>query len=63
VLLETLGILQKSSMPCTIPYPVMNLYSCSTIRIQNGIVSERLIILQITLLNRNIQVKYNIGDK
>jgi len=41
VLLETPGILRKLSTPCTGPYPVTNVHKNGTIRIQKGIVSER----------------------
>jgi hypothetical protein len=36
VLVETPGILQKLSRPCTGPYPVTNLYKNGTIRIQKA---------------------------
>jgi hypothetical protein len=36
VLLETPGILRKSSTPRTGPYPVTNVYKNGTIRIQKG---------------------------
>jgi hypothetical protein len=41
MLLETPGILRKLSTSCTGPYPVTNVYKNGTIRIQKGIVSER----------------------
>jgi hypothetical protein len=40
VSLETPGILQKLSTPCTGPYPVTNIYKNGTIIIQKEIVSE-----------------------
>jgi hypothetical protein len=48
VLLETAGILRKLSTPRTGPYPVTNVYKNGTIRIQKGIVSERVNISQIS---------------
>jgi hypothetical protein len=57
VLLETPGILQKMSTPCTGPYPVTNVYKNGTIRIQNGIVPERVNIHRITPFN---QIECNI---
>jgi hypothetical protein len=51
VLVETPGILQKLSTPCTGPYPVTNIYKNGTIRIQKGIVSERVNIRRITPFN------------
>jgi hypothetical protein len=51
VLLETPGILWKLSMPRTGPYPVTNLYKNYTIRVQQGIVSERVNIRRITPFN------------
>jgi hypothetical protein len=53
VLLETPGILLKLSTPCTGPYPVANVYKNGTIRIQKGIVSERLNIRVITPFNKD----------
>jgi hypothetical protein len=42
VLFEKPGILWKlSTPPCTGPYPVTNVYMNVTIRIQKGIISER----------------------
>jgi hypothetical protein len=52
VLLETPGILRKSSTPCTGPYPVTNVYKNGTIRIQKGNVSERVNIRRITPFNQ-----------
>jgi hypothetical protein len=46
-------ILRKLSTPCTGPYPVTNVYKNGTIRIQKGIVSERLNILRITPFHQN----------
>jgi hypothetical protein len=51
VLLETPGILRKLSTPRTGSYPVTNLYKNGTIRIQTGIVSERVNIRRITPFN------------
>jgi hypothetical protein len=51
VLLETPGILRKLSAPRTGPYPVTNVYKNGTIRIQKGIVSERVNIRRITPFN------------
>jgi hypothetical protein len=51
VLLETPGILRKLSTPRTGPYPVTNVYNNGTIRIQKGIVSERVNIRRITPFN------------
>jgi hypothetical protein len=51
VLLETPRILRKLSTPCTGPYPVTNVYNNGTIRIQKGIVSERVNIRRITPFN------------
>jgi hypothetical protein len=51
VLLETPGILRKLSTPRTGPYPVTNVYKNGTIRIQKGIVSERVNIRRITPFN------------
>jgi hypothetical protein len=48
VLLETPRILRKLSTPCTGPYPITNVYKNGTIRIQKGIVSERVNIRRIT---------------
>jgi hypothetical protein len=48
VLVETPGILRKLSTPHTRPYPVTNVYKNVTIRIQKGIVSERVNIRRIT---------------
>jgi hypothetical protein len=48
MLLETPGILRKLLTPCTGPYPVTNVYKNVTIRIQKGIVSERVNIRRIT---------------
>jgi hypothetical protein len=52
VILEAPGILRKLSTPCTGPYPVMNIYKYVTIRIQKGIVSERVNIRRITPFNQ-----------
>jgi hypothetical protein len=52
MLLETPGILRNSSTPRTGPYPVTNLYKNGTIRIQKGIVSERVNIRRITRFNQ-----------
>jgi hypothetical protein len=52
VLLETPGILRILSTPCTGPYPVTNVYKNGKIRIQKGIVSERLNIRRITPFNQ-----------
>jgi hypothetical protein len=51
VLLETPGILRKFSTPRTGPYPVTNVYKNGTIRIQKGIVSERVNIRRVTPFN------------
>jgi hypothetical protein len=51
VLLETPGILREFSTPCTGPYPVTNVYKNCAIRIQKGIVSERVNIRRITPFN------------
>jgi hypothetical protein len=51
VLLETPGILRKLSTPRTGTYPVTNVYKNGTIRIQKGIVSERVNIRRITPFN------------
>jgi hypothetical protein len=51
VLFETPGILRKLSTPRTGPYPVTNVYNNGTIRIQKGIVSERVNIRRITSFN------------
>jgi hypothetical protein len=51
VLLETPGILRKLSTPRTGPYPVTNVHKNGTIRIQKGIVSERVNIRRITPFN------------
>jgi hypothetical protein len=53
VLLETSGILRKLSTPHKGPYPVTNVYKNGTIRIQKGIVSERVNIRIITQSNQN----------
>jgi hypothetical protein len=52
VLLETPGILRKLSTPRTGPYPVTNVYKNGTIRIQKGVVSERVNIRRITPFNQ-----------
>jgi hypothetical protein len=54
VLLETAGILflRKLSLPRTGPYPVTSVYKNGKIRIQKGIVSERLNIRKITPFNQ-----------
>jgi hypothetical protein len=52
VLLETTGIIRKLSTPRTGPYPVTNVYNNGTIRIQKGIVSERVNIRRITPFNQ-----------
>jgi hypothetical protein len=49
LLLETARILQKLSTP---PYPVTNVYKNGIIRIQKGIVSERVIIRRINPFNQ-----------
>jgi hypothetical protein len=51
VLLETPGILWKLLTPCTGQYPVTNVYKNGTIRMQKGIVSERVNIRRITPFN------------
>jgi transposase InsO family protein len=51
VLVETPGILRKLSTPRTGTYPVTNVYNNGTIRIQKGIVSERVNIRRITPFN------------
>ena len=48
VLLETPGILRKLSTTCSGPYPVTKAYKNGTIRIQKGIVSERVNIRRIS---------------
>ena len=48
VLLETPGILRKLSTPCTGPYPVTQVYNCSTVQIQKGIVTEQVNIRRIS---------------
>ena len=48
VLLETPGILRKLSTHCAGPYPVTNVHKNGTIRIQKGIVSERVNIRRIS---------------
>jgi hypothetical protein len=67
VLLETPGILRKSSTPRTGPYPVTNVYENGTIRIQkvkNGILSERVNIRRITPFNSiKIPIKCNLGGE
>jgi hypothetical protein len=52
VLLETPGILRKLSTSRTGPYPVTKVYKNGTIRIQKGIVSERVNIHRITPFNQ-----------
>jgi hypothetical protein len=52
VLVETPGILRKLSTPRKGPYPVTNVYNNGTIRIQKGIVSERVNIRRITPFNQ-----------
>jgi hypothetical protein len=52
VFLETPGILRKLSTPRTGRYPVTNVYKNGTIRIQKGIVSERVNIRRITPFNQ-----------
>jgi hypothetical protein len=52
VLLETPGILRTLSTPRTGQYPVTNLCKNGTIRIQKGIVSERVNIRRITPFNQ-----------
>jgi hypothetical protein len=52
VLFETPGILRKLSTPRTGPYHVTNIYKNGTIRIQKGIVSERVNIRRITPFNQ-----------
>jgi hypothetical protein len=52
VLLETPGILRKLSTPRTGPYPVTHVYKNGTIRIQKGIVSERVNTRRITPFNQ-----------
>jgi hypothetical protein len=47
VSLETPGIVQKLSTPCTRSYPVTNVYKCGTIRIQKGVLSKRVNICRI----------------
>jgi hypothetical protein len=51
VLVQTPGILWILSTPRTGPYPVTNVSKNSTIRIQKGIVSERVNIRRITPFN------------
>jgi hypothetical protein len=52
VLLETPKILCKLSAPCTGQYPVTNVYTNGTIRIQRGVASERVNIRRITPFNQ-----------
>jgi hypothetical protein len=54
VLLETPGILRRLSTPHTGPYPVTNVYKNGKIRIQNGIVSERVNIRRTTSFNQKL---------
>jgi hypothetical protein len=54
VLLETPGILRKLSAPCTVPYPVTNVYNNGTIKIQKVVVPERVNIRRITPFNQNL---------
>jgi hypothetical protein len=62
VLLETPGILRKLLTPGTRTYPVTNVYKNGTIRIQKGIVSERVNIRRITPFNQTL-FKYDLGGK
>jgi hypothetical protein len=52
MLWETSGILWKLSIPCTWPYLVTNIYKNGTIRIQKGIVSEKVNIHRIIPINQ-----------
>jgi hypothetical protein len=52
VLLEISGIPRKLSTPRIGPYPVTNIYKNGTIRIQKGILSERVNIRRITPFNQ-----------
>jgi hypothetical protein len=64
VLLETPGIFRLLSTPRTESYPVTNVYKNGTIRIQKGMVSERVNILRITPFNSiKRPIKYNLGGK
>jgi hypothetical protein len=54
MLLETPVILRKLSTPRTGPYPVTNVLQNGTIRIQKGIVSERVNILRTTPFNQRL---------
>jgi hypothetical protein len=63
VLLDTPGILRKSSTPCTGPYPVTNVYKNGTIRIQKvkkELYQKELISVE-SLHSIKIQIKYNLG--
>jgi hypothetical protein len=64
VLLETIGILWKLSTPYTGTYPVTNVYKNGTIRIQKGMVSERVNTRRITPFNSiKSPTKYDLGGK
>ena len=48
VLLEKPGLISKLSAPCTGPYRITETYTNGTVRIQRGVVNERVNIRRIT---------------
>ena len=59
MLLETPGILRKSSTPCTKPFAVTNMCKNNAIVIQTAVVPKR----ANTLHSLKPLVEYDLGDK